>query len=251
MQSATQEQINASPIAKQLWCIQFPDKEGNGLGVIEMDKSFLVATEGNEKKPLKNICVYDSDYQPETDEQWNDFTMNTFIDTNITTTAPNIFLYLEAIFENFDEKVAAYHLSVYKASVDFINSDKKTQAVHPSIKRLDSTFTWTSDEEGYLINHVGRKFMRFDNPQMAKFVALACSQYYSLNFSVMQDQLKQLGLGTGFIFGGSKGLGFISEQTKELSKSAYLELKQMVQDMNWDLHAQVLNLNSTLEQDYL
>lgn len=251
MQTATQEQINSSPIARQLWCIRFPDEEGAGMGVIKMQKDFLIAMDDNsEKKDTSNyVCQFDSDYEPKDEEDWMDFKMNSFIDTNIVTIVPNMFLFLEALFEDYDSTVADYHLSVYKANLAFIDSDKKMQETYPSIKRVDQPFTWTANEEGYLFNHLGRQFMYFEDVKLAKFVALAASQYYSIHFSVMQEQLLSLGMGTGFMIGGG-GLGLISNRTAELSYNAYLEMKQLIADMNWDLHAEVLALNSTLEEEY-
>lgn len=254
MQGATQEQINASPISKQIWCIRFPDEEGAGMGVIQMEKDFLVASDEaedqSEKKDVSNyVGVFDSDYEPKDENDWMDFKMNSFIDTNIVTIVPNMFLFLEAIFENQGKHVEDYHLSVYKSNLAFIDSDKKMQETYPSIKRVDQPFTWTSNEEGYLFNHLGRQFMHFEDSKMAKFVALVASQYYSIHFSVMQEKLRSLDLGTGFVF-GSGGMSLIGNKTKELSHAPYLEMKQLIKDMNWDLHAQVLSLNPTLKETY-
>lgn len=253
MQHATQEQINASPLARQLWCIQLPDEEGYGMGLVEMQKNFLVASKPDEKIEPVYLATFGEDNIPEDEHEYTAFKMSMFIDTSIAAIAPNLYLLLESLFENKSRQVENYHLAVYEANKEFISSDKKIIEQYPTIERVETPFVWTSDEEGNLINHLGYKVLRFEDPRLAKFASLACSQYNSLSHMSMQATMRKLGAGDFVIFGGGSGqigAGQLSDQTRAESGAAYQEMKQLVQEMNWDIHAQVLSINNTLQNEY-
>lgn len=252
--NVTQEQINASPIVRQLWCIQFPDSQGSGMGVVKMNKDSLSTDiSPQEKEKTEYVAQFYSDYAPEEPEAFKEYQMNGILDTSIVAIAPNIYLFLEALFENKSKKLQDYHFSVYKNIDAFITSDKKIIEQFPTLVR-DKPFVWTIDEDGFLTNHLDHKFLNFEDPLLAKFVALACSQYYSLSYIAMQNMMRQLGAGDFAIFGtssnGNISAGPFSDKTRALSYEPYLEMKKLVEEMKWDIHADMLSINDTLASEY-
>jgi hypothetical protein len=246
---------NGQMPSDQLWTMYFDMEKYHCMGILEMDTSFINAISRGEAKvdfdnrrPLAYISF---EKVPQEQEE----KLNFMIDWAIASIAPNLYLLMEALHEDKSEEVVNYHLAVYNRIHNFISTElgsdtRKLKSQYPSLDRVNKPFQWKYTKSGWLVNQHDQKIIKFDDPELAKWVSIAGSQFSHLFHLEFQRTLNMAGFGGPMISigsGGQMNMSFMGDKATTETEEPYQMLKEMLPNLKWSLQDNLKNMKIFLE----
>lgn len=229
----SKENIN---IIGQLWSLYYDTKKYHCIGIVELSDSILNNNElidFDKKMPLgyKNLDKIPFDN--------NEAYQNIFIDLLVISACPNIYLFLEALYEGKSQYVLDFHLKAYEKIQLSIGEYKKDPEakIYSSLDRINKKFSWTYNSKGYLINQYGQKVVRFIDPKLAQWVSIVGSQFFNVFQLFSLKSFNKLEFENTIIF----------EKYKESTYQSYLEMKNLLPQLKWDINNNLARMKIFLD----
>ena len=240
------KELETMQLSDQLWTVYFDSYKFHCIGILELSNDFLKKMSSVDFDKDPPMAFMKMAKMPEDREAY----LNMLTDLLIIACCPNIFLFLEALHENKSQEIQDFHMNVYERTQKSISPSlyKGSGEDFKSLDRVNKPFKWTSNEKGFLINQHGQKIIKFADPKLAKWVSLAGSQFAPLFGFVFGKTLARIGAGPMISMkDGSVSLDTMEGKAERETKESYLEMKEMLKDLDWDIYKNLKNMKIFLE----
>lgn len=249
METATElktKELDPTQLSDQLWTVYFDSYKFNCIGIVELSNDFLkqMNTVDFDKNPP--MAFMKMAKMPEDREAY----LNMLTDLLVIASCPNIYLFLEALHENKSKEIQDFHMNVYERTQKSISPSlyKGSGEDFASLDRVNKPFKWTANEKGFLINQHGQKIIKFSDPKLAKWVSIAGSQFAPLFCFVFGKTLARIGAGPMISMNGGKAsVETMEGKAQRETKEPYLEMKEMLKDLDWDIYKNLKNMKIFLK----
>lgn len=239
----SQEEINKMG---QLWSLYYDTEKHHCIGLVELSDSILNHEElidFDKKMPLayKNLEKIPFDN--------NEAYQNILIDLLVISACPNIYLFLEALYEGKPQHILDFHLNAYdniQKSIGEYKTDPEAK-IYPSLDRINKKFSWSYNSKGYIINQYGQKVVRFIDPKLAQWVSLVGSQFSTIFQLFFVKSLNKSEFAESMISIDMDNHSLYSDGEKESTYQSYLKMKELLPQLKWDINKNLKNMRIFLE----
>lgn len=244
----------------QLWSMYIDTEKHFCIGMIELTANLFEDNkliDFDQHMPLAYLPIKKL---PENNES----SANIIQDITNIAACPNIYLLLEAIHEDMPESIADFHLKAFYKFKKAV-SPSLTKLEFPSLDRTSKKCNWTSNSQGYVINHYGQKIIKFIDPNLAQWVSLVGSQFYNVacidaekRFGVKKEkyipggpvsEINQLMSAIKYLAGedidddeeDNAQVDYV--KLKAVTREVYLKIKELNKNLKWDIQQNLRNMN--------